>query len=139
MKRENKHILSLLALLMVSVICFGFIACGPDDEEDDYESAVIGTWTASISSRETLKLTFKSGGKGTFVDTYNDPYSGPETETGTFTYKMQSKSKGTITTKGYDSYSGDYTNTVVFRVSGKTMKMWEDEDEEGTPLIFEKN
>lgn len=92
-------------------------------------STVTGTWFGKESGsswEESLTLTFKSDGTGTWVGSYYDSYSGSSTEKGTFTYEMEGKSKGVIAVKEYSSYSGSYTDYIYFEIEGKTMYLYED-------------
>lgn len=132
-------------MMMVALLSVTFVACSDDDDDDDSSSgsSVVGTWSGSWSysdESETITLTFKSNGTGTYVDVYKDSY-GTEKETGTFTYKMEGQSKGIITLKYYDSYSysGYVTDYLYFEIKGKKMYLYEDGyDDEDMGMVLTK-
>lgn len=88
-------------------------------------SNVVGTWSGR-DGRETLTLTFKNGGSGSWISQYKDSYSGTETSRGSFTYKMEGNKRGIITLSDhYDSYSGYHTEYLYFEIEGNTMYLYE--------------
>lgn len=123
--KQKRILWSLLTMMMVAVLSAGFVACGDDDDDSSSGSGVVGTWSGK-DGRESLSLTFKSGGKGTWVSRYEDYYSGTETERGSFTYEMEGKSKGIIIIKDYDSYSGYHNDYLYFEIEGKMMFLYDD-------------
>lgn len=121
--KKKSIILSMLAVMMMAVLSVGFVACG-DDDSGGSGSSVIGTWTGQ-EGRHTLTLIFKDGGSGTFIEKYNDSYSGMETETGSFSYTIEGGSKGMIIVQLYDSYSGKENEIFYWMIEGNTMFLYE--------------
>lgn len=134
---KQKNILWSLLAMMVIAISASFVACGDDDDDDDSGSGVVGTWSGR-DGNESLTLTFKSGGSGTYVAKYNDYYSGTETERGNFTYEMEGKKKGIINVRLYDSYYGYEYETFYFMIEGKTMYIYEDDYEDDLEWVLTK-
>lgn len=118
---KKNIIWSLFAFVIVAMLSTGFVACGDDDSNDSgsgTKKGVVGTWSGtSHSHKETLSLTFKSGGSGTWISRYYDSYSGTETNRGSFTYEMEGKYKGIIIindNKDSYSYSSGHSNIILF-------------------------
>ncbi len=131
--RSKNYLWSLLAM-MVLALGASFVACGDDDDDDD---GVVGTWSGK-DGNHYITLTFKSGGSGTWVDKYNDPYSGTDTDKGSFSYKMEGKSKGIINVRLYDSYYGYENETFYFMIEGKKMYVYEDDYEDDLEFVLTK-
>ena len=130
---KKNIIWSLFAFVIVAMLSTGFVACGDDDSNDSgsgTKKGVVGTWSGT-SHKETLSLTFKSGGSGTWISRYYDSYSGTETNTGSFTYEMEGKYKGIIIIKGNKdsySYSSGHSNTILFfEIEDDTMFIYFDD------------
>lgn len=121
--KKKSIILSMMAVMLVALFGVGFAACGDDDNGGSGVS-VIGTWTGQ-EGRHTLTLIFKDGGSGTFIEKYNDSYSGMETETGSFSYTIEGGSKGMIIVQLYDSYSGKENEIFYWMIEGNTMFLYE--------------
>ena len=110
-----------------------------DDDNSSSGDALSGTsweWTDSYYSsnyywKETVTLTFKTGGNGTIVIKDEDSYYGTEIETNSFTYTYNSRTKtGTIKARKYDSYRDQYTNvTYDFEVDGNKLYFYDDEED----------
>lgn len=132
---KQKSILwSLVTLMMVMTLGVIFVACGDDNDNNNSnngsaESTATGVWKGSKGKR-TLTIYVNSGGQGTYVYVYNDSYSGDETETGSFTYTMESNTRGIITMKEYDSYSGNSVAIYSYVIDGNTMQLYEDKYDE---------
>ena len=99
--------------------------------------SVIGTWTGQ-DGRDFVTLTFKDGGKGTYVSIYYDSYSGEERMTGSFSYTPVDDSRGTIILKVYDSYSGTETELLYYVIKGSNMYIYEDGYGEDLELVLTK-
>ena len=116
---KKKSILwGLLAMFVVATLSVGFTACGDDDD------FIVGTWSGR-DGRHQLILTFNSDGSGSYINRYEDPYSGTETEAGSFTYTMEGSSKGIIIYKYNDSYYGNGTNIAYFVIADNTLLLFE--------------
>ena len=88
-------------------------------------SKVVGTWSVREGD-EQLSLTFKSDGTGVGVSKRYSSYSGTETESGSFTWKMEGDSKGIIIIRETNSYSGYSTYTMYFEIVGSKMYLYND-------------
>ena len=109
-----------------------------NDKDNSQSGSLSGTSWVNQEGRYTRTLNFKSGGTGTAIYRYQDPYSGTETETISFTYDYNSsKKRGTITIREYDSYKGRYTNmTYEFEIGGNKLYLYDEEDDD--EIVFTK-
>lgn len=127
---KKKSILwSLVVIMMTLMLGVTFVACGDDNNSGSAEPTVTGAWKGSKGKR-TLTLYFNNGGQGTYVTVYDDSYSGEETDTGSFTYAMESNTRGTIILNVYDSYSGKSVDIYSYVIDGNTMRLFEDKYDE---------
>lgn len=122
MKRKNIF-WSLLTMVSVVMACGLAAACGSDDEKPD---AVIGTWTGinSNNGEHTLTLTFAKGSTGTYTLKHEDPLSGTETKTGTFTYTPEGDTRGMVVMKVYDSVAGASTDVYYYTIDDNVMHLY---------------
>lgn len=121
MKKKN-FLWSMFAIMMVTMLSVSLSACGSDDDDDNGGSSVVGTWKGN-SDGESLTLTFKNDGTGTYVIVWDDSWTGEGevSERGTFSYSMSSSHSGYLTIRYEDSYSGISTDTYDFEVDGRRM------------------
>ncbi len=96
---------------------------------------ISGTWRG-VNGREEISATFNNNGTGTYVHVYNDPYSGRETSSGSFTYTLTSQTKGTAVfiwgSDSYASYSGSGRNNYILSFEIVNNKMYTLEGYEST-------
>ena len=96
---------------------------------------IVGTWRG-VNGREEISATFNNNGTGTYVHVYNDPYSGRETSSGSFTYTLTSQTKGTAVfiwgSDSYASYSGSGRNNYILSFEIVNNKMYTLEGYEST-------
>ena len=125
----KKISLKWMAALFVAIVSLSFVACGDDDEKDDNgNKGIVGTWTVS-EGLSSLTFIFNSDNTGTFISKYEDPYSGTETDSESFTYSMTGTNSGVIVLKQYDSYYGkNVTNVMNFTIDGNTMILYDDDN-----------
>ena len=48
----KKYLFSLLAIMMVAIVGFGFASCSSDDDGDDSNNSFVGTWRKYSSTNE---------------------------------------------------------------------------------------
>ncbi len=118
-----------MAVIMVTVLCFGFTSCGSDDDDVVINNSILGTWEDQDYYDGVWLWTFNSNGKGSCkVTNGSNSY--------TFTYNFSfNGSKLTISGEEDGEKYTDYY-TVTFSSDGKTMR-WIDEDG-GYESIFKK-
>lgn len=158
--KKKAFLWSVLAIMMVAVSGVIITACGDDetkngdgitnggngdndgDADDSSTNAnnnyVIGTWT-SVGEEETFTLIFKSNGTGVWITTYEDRYSGTQTDVEAFTYMQEGSSNGKILLRTYDSYSSYTTEVLYYSISGQTMYVKEEGDDDDDAEVFKKN
>lgn len=83
-------------------------------------NTIVGTWTG-IDGREILTLTFETESSGRYIIKYEDPHSGTETRTGTFTYIKDGNSKGQLLMRVYNTETDRVTTEVFYYVIEKRM------------------
>lgn len=115
----KKNLFQLMAILMVAMLCVGFVSCGSDDEDDHgggsgtEASALIGTWTREYYTGDGTKaketFTFKNG-SGSYSNAY---------QSATFTYTA---ANGYIAVKiRYSDSSTTIDDLWSYNIEGKTL------------------
>lgn len=127
-----KQIKFLAIMLAMMSICFGFVACGNDDDDDlSYtNSALVGTWWRNGESWE--KWVFSSNGDFNCVNTVIQNL--PQTRTGTYSLDDITL---TIKIKAVAGSNSAYTNTYcVTKLTNSTLELIDLDDFD--VLYFEK-
>lgn len=120
---KKSILFSLLAIMMIAMTGVGFMACSSSDDDG---GGLSGTWVCKEGHHE-ITLKFKSGNSGTWIDKYNDYYSGYETVTGTFTYEMEGEHRAMVFIQAYDSYYGHEVEIYYCVIEDDTLYLFEDD------------
>ena len=102
----KKNLLNWMTILMVAIVSVGFVSCG-DDDDDEKEGAIIGTWRSDWSDEGgtgyTL-ITFYANGSGNLIEKEDG-----KTTNENFKYAFDAKTM-TIVLMFWDDDDGDYTD-----------------------------
>lgn len=122
----------LLFLLMMVLTVVGTTSCGGDDDNDvSTTSQIVGTWRDIDTSDGNEDWTFNSNGKG-YIHFDDITVNGHERID--FVYSLSGdKLAITMTVDGTTMTS---TETVSFSEDGKTLYIYQEDDEE--PIILKK-
>ena len=104
--KKNGFFWSMLAILMVTMLSVGFVACGSDDDDSSNPNSVVGTWVGHGTggdSDDFITVTFNSNNTGVIVAQAMGSY-GLETISSNFTYVMEGLDRGKLVASGDTFY-----------------------------------
>lgn len=119
--KKFKFISIFVAVIATALVAINFASC----QQNGLESGVIGKWTVTKDYSTTV-INFKPGGKGVFEYTFIS-YSGHETSSEPFTYKMKNAEEGEISITYEVDYEGEhYTDveTYTFKIRGNQLDLY---------------
>ena len=135
MKRINQFLLSLV----MAITCISFVACGDDDENNDFNTSdIVGKWKRIDNDNEGYYLvyTFTSNGRFDDCEYYNGTPAEHETPQGEWDHYEIKKDIIYVTTdESSDDWEENENNTtrakIIKLTATELVLQWEDPDDNG--------
>lgn len=107
----KKKFLKLMSILMVTIVCVGYVSCSDDDDDD---AGIVGTW---IDGNKTMQL----GKDGSYYSYYGSNPTGSQSQyrKGTYSYNAN-QSLLTVNVTAVPNHNNAYKDTYVVQTLTST-------------------